>query len=401
MQEASAALQKKIVAESSSALHPVEWTLVYNTSFRLVSFLQLCVLSPILGRSARDGNRIFALSTRGNAAKLAMSDASLAFINMLELGALGGVGSSTTTSAPPLTPDATLTVTRVLCEALGDAGALAARSGRVIDACMHRIHAAIPLAEHNEEEANTSRQKPKQQAETHDQEEEEESTLDSLRAGLHHCIYWLHGVRLPGIDDEVWGGAAGPDEPTSTVAGMVVPLRKLESKQAAATIWSLVSDHLAKQSHFSLTRNYKELINDIGQFFQPHPALWHACWQAWKDLESKAPPDVGQSTPHNPMSGLLETAVAAEKEQCRLQQEEEAALMDIDGRELSNANKPPRKGSLEEDLATYGSVYKSFYYLQAVTQPSLEVCFDVFLSLLDEYATNKSTSLNIILLFFK
>ena len=118
-----------------------------------------------------------------------MSDAATVLLQLHRL-APGGAGAS---------PEPTGSALFALCEALGNAGALLEREGQFPALCMGELSELLAGLGGGDQEMEGG------EAEAATAAAAEEVRV-SLRSGMLHCLYWLHGLQLPGIEEEAWGG---------------------------------------------------------------------------------------------------------------------------------------------------------------------------------------------------
>ena len=115
-----------------------------------------------------------------------MSDAATVLLQLHRL-APGGAGAS---------PESTGSALFALCEALGNAGALLGREGQFPALCMKELSELLAALGGGDQEMEGG-----------EAAAEEVEVRTSLRSGMLHCLYWLYGLQLPGIEEEAWGGA--------------------------------------------------------------------------------------------------------------------------------------------------------------------------------------------------
>jgi hypothetical protein len=344
------------------------------------------------------------LNTRAVVLRHSMSDAAIVALQLWSLD-----------SGSNCTSEYVLEWCYGLADALASAGALTERHGAlpavVLPHLKHALSTAESILESNENQiyspvvpsknkkkatsaAATTNQQP--QLLTDEEIEELKDVVESLKCGVDNCLLWLYGVRLPGVDEEEWGGSvvisntsgAGetPQNAVVTAAGggggggagnanvpanananasdtsssIYIPpggLRPLASQEAALVMWPSVSNHLVGQS-VSALQKHKGFLENMSNLFPSLPdAIVTKIEAAFDDMASQEPPELDESLfkkkkkeIKNPMDGILETAL----------QEGENSSSSSDAASWTK----------------YLPIYKTLFHLLSLIQPSTPSLID-------------------------
>lgn len=128
-----------------------------------------------------------------------MCDCAVLCIQLYSLGpvlASQGNGLLAPIAAPCKQPADTLQLTHKLFSCLGRAGVLAERDGAFPKAACAALQASMD--EISRQAGGSASPAPDLQA--------------SMQQGMHNCLYWLYGVRLPGVDEDEWAAGAVMDD---------------------------------------------------------------------------------------------------------------------------------------------------------------------------------------------
>lgn len=252
-----------VAEEGPLALHPAELAMLRTLQRQLLVVVQACALAACAGADGGGGGAS-RLSSRGHALRTLAADAATCALALgccrpaaaapaSPAGAAASDAAPMELDVPGETPAKALAeaaesaakgdgepaalqqlpvaaaaeLAWALCEALGVAGALLARGGAFVRACMTALRRLSARLEHTQRVAaaaaagsgkaeqlvarEDSNEQGSPQAEGEGQQSDGEPTPEQLaaflRSGLRHCLLWLFGLELPaGGDDEDWGG---------------------------------------------------------------------------------------------------------------------------------------------------------------------------------------------------
>lgn len=353
------------------------------------------------------------LNTRAVVLRHSMSDAAVVGLQLWSLD-----------NASKCTPGYVLEWCYGLADALAAAGALTDRHGALPAVVLPHLHNALSTAEsmleNYEKQASaaasivlpsknrkaTTAIAPSSLHFTDDDVEELRDVVQSLKCGIDNCLLWLYGVRLPGVDEEEWGGnviftsnnngnndsaiAAGSSAPNAAGAAAVpgsnstpaittgslpvnstsilIPpggLRPLASQDAALAMWPSVSDHLVGQS-VSALQKHKGFLENMAQLFPSlPPQLQTKIDAAFEEMANQEPPELDEDLERkemkNPMDGLLERALLEHEREP--QQEQGSEGQDPSGSPVLNWTK-------------YLPIYRTLFHLLSLIQPSTPSIID-------------------------
>lgn len=313
-----------------NVLHPMELHAMRMITQQGLALLQTC--SSALGPSKGTHSM---LNTRTTVLRHAMADAALV---ALQLWALD--------SQAIHTPAAVLDWAYELTDSLGNAGALFERQAALPAALVPHLYKALRAVGYRIGSAQDAPPSSDAFLSRDELDESREEAL-SIESGLHHCLYWAYGVRLPGVDEENWGGETTP-ETTIPPTGH----RRVTSQDEALSIWIIVEVYLVGQTISGLQKN-KEFLETIFALFPKLPPTLDAKVDAaWEKMAMTQPPEVGAPGITNPMQGLLESA------------------FDEDSKESENEDKHTR--SWEKYLPVYRSIFRIRHLLQPPTGATVD-----------------------------
>lgn len=256
-----------------AALASLEWRDLRAVLQRLVYLMHCC------GAGLKAGpERASALSTRTAVLQQAMSDAATAALQLWLVD-----------SEAPRSLENILEWADEMVAALGDSNALLQRHGNFIVALMPLLRTSAAAARDAQQGADA------------DTIKEMEELAASFTSGLHHCIYWLYGLRMDAVDEETWGGAVpDADIPPDGV-------RPIASKDDVLAVWPLVDRFLCEQSDTNLKTKHQPFLTRVIHLFPvPPPILQSIADAAWAKMASEDSPGIGTPGVVNPFMGLLE-----------------------------------------------------------------------------------------------
>jgi hypothetical protein len=274
--------------KSPERLHAAEWDIIQSLMQQLLCVLQACAFARSKSQTGR-------LSSDHNSSLAAMCDAAAAVVQLWHLEE-GGVLEK---SAETLT-DLLFDLSEALANAnqedandnatVGGSSALGRRQGLFASGCLHLVCLTMERlqAEHGIEPKGS----------------EFEDTWESLESGLHHSIFWLYGLKLPGLENESWGGAHTANLLAAKTPTVLVGL----SEKVCLEVWPWVAERLLDLPEKGLQK-YKEFVQTVHALFASPPGgMLELAQEAFAEMAEKDPSGAMEYSQGNPMDGLVAKA---------------------------------------------------------------------------------------------
>ena len=331
-------------------LHPFERHVL---SHAITQCLSLVYTTTTTLRAYPPSERRSTLNNRTTMLRQAASDGAVIALQLWALQSYysAPTASSTTNNALCMNKEHLVTWGYTLCDVLGEAGALHERRCAVAAALKPHLVAALATGEASGEG------------------EGDEDVVEELECGLHHCILWLHGLRLCGIDYDSWGGGGDTLGATTTAVppltssittttaqptpwgGAVRGLRPLNTKDDVLALWPLVSEDLSALSVTALSKQ-STVMNSIFALFSSLPqTLQSRIDRVWEGMAGTGPPHIDDRELHNPFEPIV--------------------------RDLEREREEGQEG---EEWQRYLPVYRSLFLLKFRMQPVLESFVEAYVA---------------------
>ncbi|KAL4423906.1 hypothetical protein ABPG75_001207 [Micractinium tetrahymenae] len=243
-----------------------------------------------------------------------------------------------------------------LCEALGTVQALMERRGRFVQACMRELQSLLKRLD---------ALGPVPASAFDDDTPDAAELRQQLTGGVQHCLFWLFGLELPGLDkQEEWGGDF------HAKGGAEAAARQLTSPQAVADVWPLVEPHLLQDvEHVAKHRAFLQAAAEHFSGLPVEAAARSAA--AWRQLAAAEPPhmpcDELDGTYPDAMQRLLELASQAPPFQPSEGQEAGAGAAAADAMAVEGQAEA-QAGQEGDEQVPFVAVRRSLYYLLSELQ---------------------------------